>query len=286
MSEDLERKTTPWFTGGFDWEGVAAALALLLVALLLGWLWDPLFWVGFAAMIAALLAARWSNRTAPDLADGIIAPCDGIVVSVTRTDAPGELRMSGAETTRIRISSSPASTNRLYAPIAGSLESLITEEGENSAPIAMRPDADGLAVSYLMFESRTQQVGVRIATGGLGPRQEIEVETGDILRLGRVFGKRRLGGWCDIYVPASVGQLIWPGQTLIGGETVLGRLRSDTDEEDFDVSGEAGELPLGAIEDDTFDEDDYPEPDEADTPDDPAVLLARLKEATKNKPED
>ena len=96
--------------------------------------------------------------------------------------------MSGAETTRIRISSSPASTNRLYAPIAGSLESLITEEGENSTPIAMRPDADGLAVSYLMFESRTQQVGVRIATGGLGPRQEIEVETGDILRLGRVSG--------------------------------------------------------------------------------------------------
>ena len=29
MSEDLERKTTPWFTGGFDWEGVAAALRLL-----------------------------------------------------------------------------------------------------------------------------------------------------------------------------------------------------------------------------------------------------------------
>ena len=51
MSEDLERKTTPWFTGGFDWEGVAAALALLLVALLLGWLWDPLFWVGFAGKL-------------------------------------------------------------------------------------------------------------------------------------------------------------------------------------------------------------------------------------------
>lgn len=287
MREDLERKTTPWLTGGLDWEGVAAALACLLVGLLLSWVWDPLFWVGFAAMIAALMAARWSNRVAPDLANGIVAPCDGVVVSVTRTDAPGEMRMTDSATTRIRISSSPAATNRLYAPIAGSLESLITEDGEHSVPFAMRPDADGLAVSYLLFESRAQQVGVRIATGGLGPRQELEAETGDIMRLGRVFGKRRLGGWCDVYLPANAGQLIWAGQTLVGGETVLGRLKSGMDEDEFEsMSGEAGELPLGVTDDDEIEEDDYPEPDEADTPDDPAVMLARLKEATKNKPED
>jgi len=287
MTEDLERKTTPWMTGGLDWEGVAAALASLLVGLLLSWVWDPLFWVGFAGMIAALMAARWAKRTAPDLASGIVAPCDGVVVSVTQADPPGELRMAGAETTRIRISSSPATTNRLYAPIAGSLESLITEDGEQTVPFAMRPDADGLAISYLLFESRAQQVGVRIATGGLGPRQELEAESGDIMRLGRVFGKRRLGGWCDVYVPAKAGQLIWPGQTLIGGETVLGRLESDRDEGSFEtMSGEAGELPLGVTEDESVEEDDYPEPDEADTPDDPAVMLARLKEATKNKPED
>ena len=281
MTEDLERKTTPWMTGGLDWEGVAAALASLLVGLLLSWVWDPLFWVGFAGMIAALMAARWAKRS------GIVAPCDGVVVSVTPADPPGELRMAGAETTRIRISSSPATTNRLYAPIAGSLESLITEDGEQTVPFAMRPDADGLAISYLLFESRAQQVGVRIATGGLGPRQELEAESGDIMRLGRVFGKRRLGGWCDVYVPAKAGQLIWPGQTLIGGETVLGRLESDRDEGSFEtMSGEAGELPLGVTEDESVEEDDYPEPDEADTPDDPAVMLARLKEATKNKPED
>ena len=287
MTEDLERKTTPWLTGGLDWEGVAAALACLLVGLLLSWVWDPLFWIGFAAMIFALMAARWANRTPPDLASGIIAPCDGVVVSVTPADPPGEMRMSDRETTLIRIASSPAATNRLYAPIAGSLESLITEEGEQSVPFAMRPDADGLAVSYCLFESRGQQVGVRVATGGFGPRQELEAEAGDILRLGRVFGKRRLGGWCDVYVPASAGQLIWPGQTLVGGETVLGRLKSETDEDFYEsMSGEVGELPIGAVEEDEMDEDDYPEPDEADTPDDPAVMLARLKEATKKKPED
>lgn len=287
MTEDLERKTTPWLTGGIDWEGVAAALTALLIGLLLGMLWSGFFWIGFAAMVVALMAGRWARRTAPDLADGIVAPCDGVIVSVSRTDPPGELRMTDSTTTRIRISTSPAATNRLYTPIAGTLESLITEDGDRSVPFAMRPDTDGLAVSYLLFESRGQQAGVRLATGGLGPRQDLEVEAGDILRLGRVFGKRRLGGWCDVYVPAGAGQLVWPGQTLIGGETVLGRLGSANDDDAFaNMSGEAGELPLGVTEEDVLEEDDYPEPEEADTPDDPAVMLARLKEATKNKPVD
>lgn len=288
MTEDLERKTTPWLTGGLDWEGVAAALAALLVALLLGWIWSPLYWIGFAAMVAALMAARWANRYVPDLADGIVAPCDGIVVSVTPADPPGELRMSDGPARRIRISSSPAGTNRLYAPIAGSVESLAVEAGEQTVPLAMRPDDSGLAVAYLTFGSRGQKVGVRLASGGLGPRQDIEVEEGDILRLGRVFGKRRLGGWCDVYVPASAGNLVWVGQSLIGGETVLGRLKSGDEDEVSDLEEELAEEEEALLieEEEATEDDDYPEPDEAVAPEDPAVMFARLREAARNSPDD
>lgn len=288
MTEDLERKTAPWLTGGLDWEGVAAALAALLIALLLGALWSPLFWLGFAAMVAALMAARWSNRAVPDIADGIVAPCDGIVVSVTQADPPGELRMSDGPMRRIRISSSPAATNRLYAPIAGSLETLVIEEGEQSVPLAMRPDDSGVALSYLTFGSRGQKVGIRLASGGLGPRQDIEVEEGDIFRLGRVFGKRRLGGWCDVYVPANAGNLVWTGQTLVGGETVLGRLKSEVSEEAEDFAEElAGEEEaLSDTGDEPADDDDYPDPDKAVALEDPALMFARLREAAKNSPDD
>ena len=67
MSEHLDHKNTPWMTVGLDWEGVAAALGALLVALLLGALWSPLFWIGFVGVVLALMAARWSHRTPPDL---------------------------------------------------------------------------------------------------------------------------------------------------------------------------------------------------------------------------
>jgi phosphatidylserine decarboxylase len=290
MPEDIDRKSMPWMTAGIDWEGVAAALGALLVALLLGAIWGPLFWIGFAGVILAIFAARWSHRTPPDMASGVVAPCDGVIVSIESVEPPSELRLNETRTTRIRIASAPTATNKLYTPIAGSLESLIVQAGEAGVLFAMRPDDDGLSIAYLTFESRGQQVGVRLATGGFGPRMELTTEAGDIVRLGRPFGTRRLGGWCDVYVPASVGRLVWPGQTVVGGETVFGRLKtqgdtelpSDSPEAEDDVA-ETDE-PL-AIEAEPDDDDDYPSPEDVSVPDDPAEIFARLREAARKHEE-
>ena len=243
MSEDLDSKNTPWMNVGMDWEGVAAALGALLVALLLGALWSPLFWIGFAGVVIALMAARWS----------------------------------------------PSATNKVYTPIAGSVESLIFEAGENTVPLAARADDDGLARAFLTFESRGQQVGVRLASGGFGPRIDLTTEAGDIVRLGRPFGTRRLGGWCDVFVPKEVGLLVWPGQTLVGGETVMGRLKSQGDTDLFDGMAEedTDDEPVLQVDGDSQveaeeeDDDEYPSPEDMETPDDPAVILARLREASR-----
>ena len=291
--DDLERKSTPWLNGGIDIEGVVIAFAVFLGALLLGWLWSPLFWIGMAGFVLVLLATRWSGRTPPDLASGIVAPCDGVVVSVSPVEAPAELRMSDSRTTRVRISSAPTSTNKIYTPISGSLEHVTLEAGDSSIPIAMRADDEGLARAWMCFESRGQQVGIRLASGGFGPRIDIDMSAGDIARLGKPCGTRRLGGWCDLYIPASAGKLIWPGQTLIGGETVIGRLRSDTDEEE-DIFETEREAAAGVAEEDPFvptveeeeTDDDYPTPEEAEVAEeDPAILFARLREAARRSEE-
>lgn len=296
--DDLDHKSTPWLNGGFDIEGVVLAFGAFLLALLLGWAISLLFWVGFAVFIAVLLAARWSNRTPPEMASAIVAPCDGIVVSVTPAEAPPELRLNDARVTRIRIASAPYSTNRVYVPISGSVEHVMIEAGDSSMVIAMRPDDEGLARGWMTFESQGQQVGVRLASGGFGPRLELEMSAGDIARLGKPCGKRRLGGWCDFYIPASAGSLIWPGQTLIGGETVVGRLRSETEEEGDLLAG-MEQTPVPAApppvteQEDSFEpnieeeeiDDDYPSPDEVEVSEDPAILFARLREAARRAEE-
>ena len=292
MSNSLDGQRTPWLTWGLDWEGVAAALAALLLALLLGWIWPPLFWVGFVLMVAVLFASRYARRTPPELANAIVAPCDGRIVSIEPADVPEELRLSNVSMTRIRITSAPSATNRIYAPISGGLKSVILLPGDSGVPLAMRPDDDGLIVLNLGFESLEQHVGVRLASGGLGPRIDVQADAGDSVRAGKPLAVRRLGGWCDVFVPGNVGPLIWVGQSVVGGETVMGRLQVETAEAtENDVSATENDVvePLETVEepaetvsdDDDTAIEDLPEPDEVDTPEDPAVMLARIKETSR-----
>ncbi len=307
MPDEFDRRTMPWMTIGFDWEGIAAAGGAFLAALLLGWIWPPLFWIGFAATVLALAAGRWSRRSPPDIAEGIVAPCDGVVVSIERVEPPPGLRLVSESVIRLRIASSPAVTNKLYVPISGGVEASSTVQGETNVPLAFQPDDEGLSRAFITLESAGEQAGLVVATGGFGPRIELDVEAGDVVRLGRVMGTRRLGGWCDLYLPSHVTPLVWPGQTLVGGETVIGRMvvdaNDDADVTDgaFSSSGlrAAAGNPVSATasaaghsaaeaaassdaprpEEDLIDE--YPEPDEVDAPDDPAAVFARLREAAR-----
>jgi phosphatidylserine decarboxylase len=218
---DLSDKRFPWARSGFDLEGYVGALAAWLIGVLLGILWSPLFWIGFIGAVIILFATRTAERTPPAVEHALIAPCDGIVVSVGGATPPDELRLEGTGWTRVRISVGPTATNGLYAPIGGEVDHIIRETGDPAAFYAAKPDKPGLAVAYVSFVSGQQATGYRLATGGLGPRLEVASEAGDAVRMGRNIGTLRLGGWCDLYVPAGASVGVVSGQTLVGAETVI-----------------------------------------------------------------
>ena len=223
MSEsDFSRQTFPWLRSGFDLEGYVGGLAAWLVGILLGFLWAPLFWIGFIAAVIILLATRTAERSPPEAEGLIVAPTDGLIVSVGGATPPDELRLEGADWTRVRVSVGPTKTNGIYAPMDGAIDHVIRETGDPAAFAAMKPDRPGLAVAYVALESGARTLGLRYATGGFGPRLEIDKESGDAVRLGRGIGTLRLGGWYDLYVPGAVDVIPVPGQTLVGSETIIG----------------------------------------------------------------
>ncbi len=260
---DFSRKTFPWLRSGFDLEGYVGALAAWLVGILLGLLWSPLFWIGFAAAVVILFATRTAERT-PPLGDNlIVAPCDGMVASMGGVTPPDELRLEGSGWTRIRISVGPTKSNGLYAPIDGAIDHVIRETGDPAAFAAMKPDRPGLALAYVALESGARSAGFRVATGGLGPRLEISSEPGDAVRMGRNIGTLRLGGWCDIYVSSDAQIEVIAGQTLIGSETILARFGgrgADIFEPEM-VAEEASIVPVAPLPIDEEEPDDLPPPD-------------------------
>lgn len=257
MSEsDFSRETFPWLRSGFDLEGYVGGLAAWLVGILLGFLWAPLFWIGFIAAVIILLGTRTAERTPPEAEGLIVAPTDGLIVSVGGATPPDELRLEGPDWTRIRVSTGPTKTNGIYAPMDGAIDHVIRETGDPAAFAAMKPDRPGLAVAYIALESGARSIGLRYATGGFGPRLEVDKESGDAVRLGRGIGTLRLGGWYDLYVPGNVAVLPVPGQTLIGSETIIGSFEG--------ASAERVKPETKVEEPEPVEEDDAEDPVEAE----------------------
>ena len=83
------------------------------------------------------------------------------------------------------------------------------------------------------------------------------------------------------------------GTALVGGETVMGRLKSQGDTDLFDgmTEEDADDEPVLQVDGDSQaeaedeDDDEYPSPEDMETPDDPAVIMARLREASRRHDE-
>ncbi len=213
----------PWYRAEFDLEGLGFGALALVLAIILGglhWILGLIFMIVFAII---LLASRDTERTSPSGANLVLAPNDGVIESISSVAPPRELRWDTPEVIRVRIASSPFSANGVRASITGNVESFLIEPG---APATLAFDAEdpNLREAFILISSESHAVGVRVATGGTGPRLDVNLEPGDGVRAGRKIGVRRLGGWTDVFLPVGSEVSLEAGMSVIGGETVLSDL--------------------------------------------------------------
>lgn len=213
----------PWYRAEFDLEGLGFGGLALVLAIILGGLHWILAFVFFLVFAVIMLAARDTERTSPTADDLVLSPCDGVIESVGPVSPPRELRWDTQEVVRVRISSSPFSVNGIRSSITGNVDSFLVEPGAPSA-LSTDPDNSDLREAFVLIGGEKHAVGLRVATGGLGPRLDIDLEAGDGVRAGRKIGVRRLGGWCDVFLPAAAATTLEPGMSVVGGETVLSDL--------------------------------------------------------------
>jgi len=206
------------------WPFVAGAL---IAAVLLGLFWTPLLWLGLIAAGFCAYFFRDPPRVVPVREGLIVSPADGKLLPIVEAVPPAELEMGDEPLTRLSIFLNVFNVHVNRVAVGGEVTGLSYNKGAfvNASFDKASDLNERMSVKVRVPDGR-QVVFVQIA--GLVARRIIcNLEVGQQVRTGEVFGLIRFGSRTDIYLPKGVAPLVAPGQTMVGGETVLADMTSD-----------------------------------------------------------
>jgi phosphatidylserine decarboxylase len=173
----------------------------------------------FAAAAAASAGFfRDPERAIPTVANGVLAPADGRVMSIE--DAVDPFVGSAV---RVAIFLSPLDVHVNRAPIAGVVVDTAYTPGRFVA--AYDPAAESNERCAVRLQGEHVRISVVQIAGVVARRIVCRVGSGDKLAAGERFGMIRFGSRTDCYMPRGTEVTVRVGETVRGGQTVIGVLR-------------------------------------------------------------
>lgn len=188
-----------------------------LLFLILGWF--------IAATPCLLLAAfmafffRDPERECPVDNRIVISPADGRVVSASPVD-----ESANDSPTQISIFLSPMDVHINRSPIAGEIVDVVYKPG--AFHVASREIAS-VENEQNVVTVRGEKITIvfRQIAGVLARRIVLKKKKGDRVALGERIGLMKFSSRMDVIVPTEIDVLVRKGDRVIGGISVLGRLR-------------------------------------------------------------
>jgi phosphatidylserine decarboxylase len=196
----------------------------LLVALLLGWLWQPLFWLGLLATAWCAYFFRDPLRVTPDDPALIVSPADGVVVTTAERIPPPELELGQQPLPCVGIFMNVFDVHVNRTPAVGMVARRAYHAGKFLNASFDKSSDENERQSFKIRTVSGREIGL-VQIAGLVARRIIAfVEEGATLAAGQRVGLIRFGSRCDVYLPEGVEPLVLVGQRMLAGETVLADL--------------------------------------------------------------
>ena len=204
----IHRAGTPFIAGFF------------VAAVLLGLLWEPLFWAGLVLTLWCAYFFRDPARVTPVSDHLAVSPADGRVSLVGHVVPPAELGLGDEPLLRISIFMNVFDCHVNRAPVRGTVARIAYREGQfKNAELDKASEVNER--SSLVIDSPRGEVGVVQIAGAIARRIVVFSRTGDHLEAGERFGLIRFGSRLDVYLPDGTVARVAEGQTAIAGETVI-----------------------------------------------------------------
>lgn len=199
-------------------------LLFFAVAVVLGFLWKPLFWLGLVATAWCAFFFRDPPRVTP-LAPGlVVSPADGIVQSVSPRRPPAELGLGDRPLPCVSVFMNIFDVHVNRTPVPGRVVRRIYRPGRFLNASLDKASEDNERLSFELQEPGGRRIGLVQIAGLVARRIVAFVPEGSELQPGDRVGLIRFGSRCDVYLPDGVVPQVCVGQRAIAGETVIARL--------------------------------------------------------------
>ncbi|WP_397467162.1 phosphatidylserine decarboxylase [Pseudosulfitobacter pseudonitzschiae] len=209
-------------------EGRKFVAIFAAIAVVLGLLWMPLFWIGAGVTVWCYYFFRDPVRVIPQQPGLVVSPADGIVSLIQEVVPEEGLGLGTEPLTRVSVFMNVFNCHVNRAPIAGKVRHIIYHHGKFLNASLDKASIHNERNSLTIEAADGTRIGVVQIAGLVARRIVCFVKEGDSLQSGHRFGLIRFGSRLDVYLPHGVSPLVSVGQTAVAGETILADLADPT----------------------------------------------------------
>lgn len=206
-------------------EGYPFIAGFFIASLILGWLWNPLFWIGMVLTVWCIYFYRDPERVTPLDDRLVVSPADGKVSAVGTYVPPVELGLGDKPRLRISVFMNVFSVHINRSPVRGKIEKIAHKPGK-----FLNAELDKASLenerNSVLIDSPHGEVGVVQIAGLVARRILCWSKEDEILSVGERFGLIRFGSRVDVYLPEGAVARVAVGQTAVAGETILAEFDS------------------------------------------------------------
>jgi phosphatidylserine decarboxylase len=209
-------------------EGWPFIAVTLLVAVALGFFFEPAFWILAGLAVWMVFFFRDPIRTVP-VGDGlVVSPADGRVEPIIAAVPPIELGLGAEPLTRISVFMNVFDCHINRAPIGGAVRRIAYKPGKFVNADLDKASEDNERNGLVIEDAAGRKIGVVQIAGLVARRILCWTKEGASVEAGSRIGMIRFGSRLDVYLPAGSVPLVNQGQRAVAGETVLAYLPGAT----------------------------------------------------------
>jgi phosphatidylserine decarboxylase len=210
-------------------DGHKFVVGFAIATLVLFWIAPPLGWIGAVATGFCAYFFRDPDRVTPARPGLVLSAADGKIVSLASAPPPKEFALGDTLLTKVSVFLSVLDVHIVRAPVGGRVIRVTYVPGKFLNAELDKASEENERRAYVIETPAGEKVGVVLIAGLIARRIVTFVGEGDSVSAGERIGLIRFGSRVDVHLHKAADILVEPGQTAIGGETVLAEFPAETD---------------------------------------------------------